>query len=153
MEIVERITLDQIIAAKPKMIFYGANTCWWTHDPAHLSKTPPATEAEVRRMADVFKLNARPGTSTDAEFLRRAREATKHRIPCDPRGGMLFETDNVEGFLENARSSAEYYGKHGLRAFIAAHHLNCILSVNDPRPWCEKSWDAYNEALDRRDAR
>lgn len=111
MLIVENITLDQVRAAKPEMIFYGANTCWWTHDPNHLNT------------------------------LRTS-------IPTDPRGGVLFQTEDAEGFLRNAIANTQYYGKHGLRAFIAAHHQNCVISLDDPRPWCESEWQAYNDAID-----
>ena len=112
--IVKKITLEEVRAAKPEMIYYGAATCWWTHDPAHLDILPDG-------------------------------------IPCDPRGGILFETDKVEDFLKQAEANSEYYGKHGMDAFIAAHHLNCIVrdGPNKGRPSCDVSWDAYNEAIDR----
>lgn len=117
MEIIERVTLEQVREAKPAMIYYGANTCWWTHDPNHLSRT------------------------------------TGVGLPCDPRGGVLFETDDIEGFLKAAERNAQHYGRHGLRAFMAAHHLNCILSLSEPRPWCSPDWLEYNEALDALDQR
>lgn len=151
MQVIEKVTLADVRAAKPKMIFYGANTCWWTHNENHLGQTPPSSEAEVQRMADVFKLNAKPGVFTDEQFLLRAREATKHRLPCDPRGGVLFQTDDIEGFLQAAIKNVTHYGKHGLRAFMAAHHENCILSFENPIPWCDRDWQAYNDALDEKD--
>lgn len=125
MEVIETITLEQIIAARPKTIYYGANTCWWTHDPKHLSTVGEIQGSGARGVS----------------------------LPCDPRGGMLFETDDVAGFIAAARTKADAYGRHGLRAFMAAHHLNCIKSLDDPRPWCERGWGAYNEALDRLDLR
>ncbi|MFH1603899.1 MAG: hypothetical protein ABIH03_08330 [Pseudomonadota bacterium] len=114
------IDLAEVRAAKPKTIYYGARTCWWTHDPRHLGR---------------------------------------HRsgLPCDPRGGLLFETDDVEGFLrateEEARKPPEVcqYGKHRLRAFMAAHHLNCHVSATDWRSTCFTSWDDYNRILDEAD--
>lgn len=112
-----RTSIADVRAAKPSTIYYGANTCWWTHDPKHLRRLPP----------------------------------TRHGLPCDPRGGMLFETDNVEKFLSCAEAATEHYGRHGLRAFIAAHHDNC--RTEDGRPWCAESWEHYNAAIDRLDAR
>lgn len=112
-KIVEGITLAGVRAAKPDTIFYGAMTCWWTHDPVHLGRT-----------------------------------ADGHGLPCDPRGGVLFQTEDVEGFLRSAEENPDHYGRHGLRAFMAAHHLNCLYSEGDPRPWCMATWDEYNEALD-----
>ena len=96
-------------------IFYGALTCWWTHDNAHLGKLETG-------------------------------------IPCDPRGGVLLQTDDVRGFLQEAKDNTERYGKHGLRAFMAAHHDNCQVSETDERRTCMRTWDEYNDALDRLDA-
>lgn len=109
-------SLDEIRAAKPKMIFYGMGTCWWTHDSTHLCM--------------------KPGTS----------------IPCDPRGGVLFQTDDIEGFLKSAEESATHYGKHGIRAFLAAHHVNCVVSAENPLSTCFAKWDDYNRILDKFDA-
>src|ERR1044072_7704154 len=110
MQIVENITLDQVRAAKPKMIWYAVNTCWWTHNPEHL----------------------RTDTS----------------IPTDPRGSVLFQTESVDDFLRMALQNPAHYGKHGLRAFIASHHQNCIVSRDDPRPWSGETWQEYNDAID-----
>lgn len=106
-----RITIAAVRAAKPAMIFYGANTCWWTHDARHLGRHASG-------------------------------------LPCDPRGGMLFQTEDVEAFLADAERNATFYGKHGLKAFEAAHHVNCTVGVLDPRPTCFSSWDDYNRILD-----
>jgi len=73
-------------------------------------------------------------------------------LPCDPRDGVLFQTEDVEGFLKAAVENPGHYGRHGLRAFVAAHHLNCQLSEDDSRAWCMPTWDEYNEALDILDA-
>ena len=71
-------------------------------------------------------------------------------IPCDPRGSPLFQTDDAEGFLQAAEKNPEHYGKHGLRAFMAAHHMNCMAA--NYRPSCYEGWEDYNEMLDRYDA-
>ncbi|HEY0006207.1 MAG TPA: hypothetical protein VGB17_15615 [Pyrinomonadaceae bacterium] len=152
MEVIERISLREVEESGQPTIYYAVNTCWWTHDPAHLSRTPPATEAEILRTAENFRLNAqRPDAPLD-EFLERARRAHEHRLPCDPRGSVLMMGD-LNGFLAAARNSREHYGKHGLRAFMAAHHLNCVLSLKDRLSWSETTWEAYNDALDRLDIR
>lgn len=152
MEFTNLITLEQIRAAKPTMIFYGANTCWWTHDPSHLGKTK-SSEMEIRRTAEHFRLNSSDKSGPIEPFIERARKAHSLGLPCDPRGGVLFQTDDVEGFLKAAESNATHYGRHGLRAFMAAHHLNCILSFNNCKPWCSPDWDDYNAAIDAYDAR
>lgn len=70
-------------------------------------------------------------------------------LPCDPRGATLLQTEDVEGFLSKAEAKPDHYGKHGLRAFMAAHHRNSFLDDGSMRHWCEKSWEDYNAAIDK----
>ena len=114
-KIEQNVTLEDVKAAKPKTIFYGANTCWWTHDPEHLGSTG------------------------------------EHDLPCDPRGGVLMEAHDFDQFLSIAEMNPRHYGKHGLAAFMAAHHPNCRLvpfGSEPSRPWCLGTWVEYNAALD-----
>lgn len=152
MEVRELVTLDDIRAAKPAMIFYGANTCWWTHDPAHLGKTK-SSESEIRSTAESFCRNSSTPDASIIPYVERARRNHGSGLPCDPRGGVLFQTDDIEGFLSSAEENAQHYGRHGLRAFMAAHHANSFLSEQEPRPWCSADWDEYNDAIDRLDKR
>lgn len=70
-------------------------------------------------------------------------------LPCDPRGGVLFITDDpVNGFLRAARHNADRYGEFGLRTFMAAHHRNCQrLWKGAWYPWCFRTWEKYEEIL------
>lgn len=61
---------------------------------------------------------------------------------------MLMETDKPSRFLAAAESKPEHYGKHGLRAFEAAHHLNVQVSLRDRRATCFRNWDDYNRLID-----
>lgn len=149
MEIIEKITLEEILDSKPEMIFYAARTCWWTHDPEHLSTLPPS-ESDIQHYAETFRLNSSTPDAPLDEFLERARKAAKG-LPCDPRGSVLFQTEKVEAFIQTAKEKSAHYGKHGIRAFLAAHHLNCIISSFDPRPTSGADWQEYNDALDRLD--
>lgn len=106
-----KVTLADVRAAKPEMIFYSVNTCWWTHDPRHLCRHPTG-------------------------------------LPCDPRGGMLMQTDKPERFLASAAKNPTHYGRHGLRAFEAAHHENVQVSESDVRATCFKEWEDYNRLID-----
>jgi hypothetical protein len=110
MKVVERVTLADVRAAQPEMIYYGAVTTWWTHDPKHLN-------------------------------------TLEHGLPCDPRGGVLFQTDDVEGFLTAAEANAAHYGRHGLAAFVGAHALNCL--TNSGAPWCTETFEEINHAIDQ----
>ena len=113
--IIKAITLEQIVALAPPMIFYSALTCWWTHDRLHLQRHPVS------------------------------------KLPCDPRGAPLYETKHVMEFFRQARLKARegVYGKHGLDAFVAAHHLNCLTSEADRRATCFTTWKDYNDLIDR----
>jgi hypothetical protein len=68
-------------------------------------------------------------------------------LPCDPRGGMLMQTDDVEGFLSAAEQNPTHYGEWGLRAFMAAHHQNCQVGPKDNRKTCFEKWDDYNRLI------
>lgn len=152
MEIVERVTLWDVMMSGQPLIYYSVGTCWWTHNPNHLHTTPPPTEENIRLYAEtLMESSSKPDVPLE-EFIELANKALSHRLPCDPRGAILMQSD-LQGFLGGARKSVEQYGKHGLRAFMAAHHSNSQFSLTDPRPWAESSWDAYNEALDRLDER
>lgn len=74
-------------------------------------------------------------------------------IPVDSRGGTLFEAHDWRKFLETAASSEGHYGRHGLTAFLMAHHKNSFAcEPPDPKPsrhYCESDWGAYNDAIDR----
>lgn len=119
----KHITLQEVRDAKPKMIYYSVQSCWWTHDPAHLSKTGPLPEHYRTKYSD--------GSG----------------LPCDPTGGVLMQTDNVEGFLRSAEENSTHYGKHGLDAFMAAHHLN-IRNLTLNTSWSLRGWKAYNDLID-----
>ena len=71
-------------------------------------------------------------------------------LPCDPRGGMLMMTEpgGAERWLRDIEANPERFGKHGLRAFIAAHNDNCVVSETDNRSTCLQTWEAYSTALD-----
>ena len=70
-------------------------------------------------------------------------------LPCDPRGGVLMETD-AETFLLAAEGQPGFYGRHGLDAFMAAHNDNCVASSRraEQRPACMRTWEEYNSQLD-----
>lgn len=119
------ITFEEVLAAKPAMIFYGAQTPWWTHNSEHLHSTG--------------ELKMKVGPSKD-----KMREVTSPGLPCDPRGGMLMQTDKPEEFLEGAKRAAieGRYGRHGIYCFMEAHHQNMRTPLDN--------WDAYNDRLDEK---
>ena len=69
-------------------------------------------------------------------------------LPCDPRGGVLFETNDAEAFIVAAEAHPESYGRHGITAFLAAHNDNCVVALDDRRATCLRTWDEYNDLMD-----
>lgn len=73
------------------------------------------------------------------------------RLPCDPRGGVLFETNRPEDFMKAAVSNPAHYGKHKLRTFLLAYH-GCVLVNTIDRGWrptCLNTWKDYDELIDQ----
>ena len=70
-------------------------------------------------------------------------------LPCGPRGEMLLETDNPLGFIAAAENSVDHYGKHGLRAFVAAYHGNLI--ADNGNPTSLKTWQEYNDLISKQE--
>lgn len=111
------------------VVYYGANTCWWTCDPVDL----------YTRKYDGLRVNG--------------QAIPEGRLPCDPRGGMLLEAHDVNLFFNEAVHNVSHYGKHGIRAFLAAYHGNVVVSETDTRPTCFSQWHDYNRLLDEFDER
>ncbi len=118
-----------------------------------MNYTPDKILADIERIA-ALKPHARVlyAVSTcwwciDAppEFVNPRYE--KHGLPCDPRGSMLMETNNLKRWLQAAKDNPDHYGKHGLLAFMAAYHGNvCATNGN---PTSASSWQEYNDLIDR----
>lgn len=72
-------------------------------------------------------------------------------LPCDPRGGMLMECHEPLDFLTQAEQNPEHYGKHGIKAFMAAYHGGVRIKASG-LPTCFDGWDKYNELIDEFDA-
>lgn len=119
-EVTELEHVKRIADMKPDtMVYYSVNTCWWVCDPP----------------------NKPPGFKT-------LQYQTDSGLPCDPRGGMLMQTD-LAGFIQAAEENPDHYGRHGLRALMAAFHGN--VNTDDMRPTCFRSWDEYNNLIDESD--
>jgi hypothetical protein len=124
MKIVKKTTLADVRAAKPKMIYYGFRTTWWTHDPKHLY-------------------------AIEKGRVLHPSQVTPTSIPCDPRGGVLLQTDDIEGFISMSEANTEHFGKHGIDAFIGAHHDNCQTDFG--MPWSADTFEQIGEAIDRQE--
>jgi hypothetical protein len=75
-------------------------------------------------------------------------------LPCDPRGGVLMQTNGEDGweeFIKQAEENPTHYGKHGLRAFLLAYH-GCVkvqsAKTGNIVPTCLSTWQEYNDLID-----
>ena len=77
----------------------------------------------------------------------------RHRsgLPCGPRGEMLMETDKPLDFINAAEENPEFYGKRGLRTFVAAYHGNVRVAETD-LPTSLKTWEEYSDLIKERDS-
>lgn len=73
--------------------------------------------------------------------LLEARTPGPSRIPLDPSGGPLFQSDDPAKFIQMAEDNASHYGKFGIEAFLKAHHQNCGGIVSS-------KWSDYNIMLE-----
>jgi hypothetical protein len=110
------------------------------------------TMAEVRQRAHPYRMafygaNTCWWTSSENDLYKKPGSG----LPCDPRGGMLFQTSDGDlgKFLDSAQENVEHYGKHGIRAFLAAYH-GVVIAANG-NPTCCESWKDYNDLLDELD--
>lgn len=117
-----------------KMIYYAARTTWWTHDLADL------------HFIDHHRHGALHLTDKVIRRVPAGHSALKY-LPSDPRGSVLFQTENVLGFMQNAVDKSFAYGKHGIVAFWAAHAKN-VFKRGTNEMWSAKMWDDVSVVLD-----
>lgn len=124
MKIAHEVSLDEAKrrAKRNELLRYGANTCWWGMDDAPWYSTGPS------------------------EMQIGGRTVKSDGLPCDPRGGMLLQTEKSLDFIASAEENAEHYGKYGVRTFLLALH-GCVIT-DDGRPTCFESWKEYEALID-----
>ncbi|HXI16474.1 MAG TPA: hypothetical protein VNM48_08885, partial [Chloroflexota bacterium] len=49
-------------------------------------------------------------------------------------------------FIRMAEKNPDHYGRHGIKAFIAAYHGNVL--TEDGKPTSLRDWEDYNRLLD-----
>ena len=73
----------------------------------------------------------------------------KSGLPCDPRRGVLFQTDKPLEFLASAEKNPNHYGQYGLRTFLLAYH-GCVVVKDGPdagQPTCLDTWEKYDQLI------
>ena len=141
-----KLTLDNvkqdIQSGKSRMIYYSAQTLWWTHLAEDLQESmEQGIAAQKERVTELLNDPSIP--EARKVFMRQHLESHRnHKVPLDPSGSPLMQTDDVVGWVKKAEAKPEHFGRHGLKALMKTHHHNC-------NRWCPQSWAAVNAYLDR----
>ena len=98
--------LEDISTGKSSIIYYSANTLWWTHLEEDLKDSTLAGQAKLEEKLSPEKYEVIVG----------------HKFPLDPTGSVLFKATNPIDFINHAKSHATSYG--GLEPFLMAHNNN-----------------------------
>jgi len=120
------VNLVDINKSKHNVIYYSANTIWWTDDPSDLCQ---ATDEHLELMAKMF------GQAAVESFK-------DNPVPLDPFNSPLYQTENVPAFTNpNAITTHDAYGfkvEHRLETFMWSHAKNMILILDKIKEHLEK---------------
>lgn len=128
---------------KIKMIYYSTGSRWWTHDPEDVTDArEPGYKAQDESMQRLLSNPEVPDAKKEhiRALLKLIQENGRH-IPVDPAGFGLYQMENADRWINEAAKKPEFFGKHGIDAFMAAHHKNCEGNAF-------KTWDDVNAWLD-----
>lgn len=70
----------------------------------------------------------------------------KHPLPCDPRSSPLV-ISSMAGCWAQAVGNPDFYGPHGIDAFVAAFQGNVVVAETG-KPTSFDDWSHYNQLLD-----
>lgn len=138
----EQIEAD-IASGKSTRIYTAANSLWWTHLDKDVEEST-RMGLRYREEADKKFFND-PNVSQEAKRKVRSLASmiakSRHQVPLDPTGSPLLVMDDPKKWITQALSNPNWYGKHGLAAFILTHHQNC-------QDYYSNKWDGYNKYID-----
>lgn len=112
------VTMEDVVNAKPGIIFFSANTIWWSHDQADLCQ---ASEDHLEKMKAAF------GEMAVASFQ-------ENPFPLDPFNSPLYQTENILAWSDEKRLlSHEAYGPNvdnRMETFMWSHAKNMNLIMD-----------------------
>lgn len=133
---------EDIKSGKCKRIYYAAHTLWWTH----LEEDLIQARAQGRKAQEIRNqklLNDPNVPESEKERFRGLFKLVANSItPLDPSGSPLYQTDDVNDWVDRAIKLPTHFGRHGLAAFMKAHHQNC-------GGICSARWEDYNLMCDK----
>ena len=132
---------ESILEEESEVIYYSAQTLWWTHSEIDLTEATYTgreyTAKKIRKR--ISSIKSRTEKRELKEALRMLLEESTMAV--DPEGNKVFETSNVKAWMEKAEERKEHFGKNGIEAFIRTHHRNC-------NGWCPTKWEQVNSFID-----
>lgn len=152
------MTIDQVKAdirsGKCKRIYVGVQSLWWTHlesDMHEATKDGIKFKQRVNEKllndpnipADEKYILIRSNADLEAQYVKDPQLLLKHTIPTDPIGHIITEDNFPERFITQSVMNPYFFGKHGLKAFMQAHHQNT-------KDFFSNKWKAYNDYMDKR---
>ena len=137
---IEQVKAD-ILSDKSDMIIYSTSTLWWTHLWKDVEEaTAQGVKAQDIRHAEL--LNDPKFPENEKIRLRALMGMMRkgHQTPLDPTGSPLMQIKECMDWVTEAEKKPEHFGRHGLKAFILAHHQNSVKPC--------KTWEEYNLIID-----
>lgn len=120
------VNIHDIDRSKNNVIYYAANTIWWTDDPNDLCQ---ATDEHLELMGKMF------GQAAVESFK-------ENPVPLDPFNSPLYQTENVNAFANpDSITKHDAYGdevEHRIETFMWSHAKNMILILDKIKEHLEK---------------
>lgn len=143
--ITTNISIDQvfqdIMSEKSSMIYYSAQTLWWTHLVDDLENAGVLGRiAEKAKIEEILSNPLVPQSQKDS-LIKWTNDPHFGKIPTDPSGSPLYQFPDPMKWLKEAIASPKHYGRHGLNAFILTHHKNSLTMF--------RSWASVNAKIDQ----
>jgi len=141
-----KITIEQvkadILSGKSKRIYYSAGSLWWTHLDSDIEESTKLGRSCSDEDGKKFMARTDVPESEKQRYkaLRAMADKATVTIPLDPTGGTLYQMDDLTEWVSRAEKLPDHFGKHGLDAFMMAHHQNCKK--------CFSRWEDYNNFID-----
>jgi len=141
MYITKQQILDDIQSGKCTVIYYSAQTLWWTHLEEDVKEA--TLKGKEKQKEDGHKMLADDKIPEPQKRMIKShmQGIDDSRVPLDTSGSPLKMVDKPIVWMEEAEKNPNHYGEHKLNAFMKAHHQNLD-------GWCPTSWNQVNKYLD-----
>lgn len=142
---IEQVKAD-IASGKCTRIYYSSKSLWWTHLDDDVTESTKIGEEVFERKHRHFMSNIKiPQSEKERrDALYKSIMESEYRPPLSVDGSTLFmftDKKDVLRWISEAEKKPEHFGKHGLDAFMKAHHQNCGGNASD-------KWSNYNLLID-----